>query len=147
MNREPKFRAFDKTVTVTGMIDVTELKYDEHGLSLIIGYARNDKEPVIIRVTSHTHLLEFIGAKDESGKDVVEGDIVLWNYGDGPPAFMAKVVRADTIFKGDLDRDRRVIGFVLEFNDGGMTDFPENFVVVGNVHEHPELLEESHDPE
>ena len=58
MSKELKFQAFDATVGLGQMINVTELIYrDVNGdLDTVIDYTKDDKEPVIIRVTSHTHI-------------------------------------------------------------------------------------------
>jgi len=88
----------------------------------------------------HFILMLFTGLKDDNDRDIYEGDIVQWKYGDGA-TFEATVVWGDHTIEGDLDLDRRIIGFFLQYDDGGITDISrDQYKVIGNIHENPDLL-------
>ena len=89
-------------------------------------------------------IMQYIGLKDKNGKEIYEGDVVKWSYSqDEASSFIAKVIWIDFVDKGDLDTDQRHIGFMLEFSDKGITDFPikHELEIIGNVYENPELKE------
>jgi len=93
---------------------------------------------------------QFTGLKDKNGKEIYEGDIIQFHYNSKEEQeqglgtlFKAKVVWNDFIIKGDLDNDRRLVGFCIKFFDeeSDYTDFPKIPVeVIGNIWENPEKI-------
>lgn len=76
-------------------------------------------------------LERYIGVKDESGKEIHEGDIVHDAYCAKP--FRVTYRNLDCSFVGVSD-DREVIVALLERES-------EQYEIIGNVHQNPELVE------
>ena len=109
------------------MIDVTQIQYDDWGdIDLVLGYAKEDKEPKTFRYTSALHIMQSTGFRDKNGKEIFEGDVVEY-------------VRNPTV--------RKVINFGEIINDEyGLQGYGWNIVcseeyeIIGNVYEKPDLL-------
>lgn len=73
------------------------------------------------------------GIHDMHSNRLYEGDHITWRYGPGERReFDAKVVFVDHVLKGDLDGDKRLVGFAIQFSDGGISDIPiVDFEIVG----------------
>lgn len=71
---------------------------------------------------------QYTGLKDKNGKRIFEGDIVKrrWNNYD---CFIYKVVFDDTLCCFMAQRHR------------GFSSLDDDFEVIGNIHDNPELLE------
>lgn len=121
----PKFRAWHKELKL--MRDVMAITFTfkyvdvfESGQNYNHWYFEN------------IELMQWTGLKDRSGKDIYEGDIV--KYQDWPP----KVIKYGT----DTLMPASFAGWVL--NDTlkylMLYDEPE-LEVIGNIYQHPELLE------
>jgi len=113
--REIKFRAWEKTHG--GWIDASE-------------FALGDMEYESI------DFMQFTGLHDKNGKEIYEGDIVL--FGENP-------IHEGTSGKVIWHKTRT--GFVYEFINGGykgkctdMADDWRTYEVIGNIYENPELL-------
>lgn len=123
MNRELKFRAW------IDYLDIPNMEYF------------NLDNRVKQYVGSDCIVMQFIGIKDRQNVDVYEDDVIEYSYGNNN-VFRSKVIFADHIEKGDLDNDSRFVGFMCQFRDGDITDFPieVDFKVIGNIHQDPELF-------
>jgi uncharacterized phage protein (TIGR01671 family) len=115
MSREIKFRAFQDNQMLTSPIS------SNYGLARFFGLLYEDA-PVMM----------YSGFKDENGKDVYEGDIISSNQWN-PREY--KVIFEDGEFcfvslKGVEKPYTNPIHYV------------ENFSVIGNIYENPELLSE-----
>ena len=91
---------------------------------------------------------QFTGIQDANGVDIYEGDIVQWSYEDsGGRSFIGLVVAGPSfeIIIDDWGVTHYSNGFAIQFVDGsGYKSFDGRpLTVIGNIHEHPNLLEES----
>ncbi|KPD05314.1 hypothetical protein AM501_27420 [Aneurinibacillus migulanus] len=77
---------------------------------------------------------QYTGLKDKNGKEIYEGDIVTGkrdsHWHDGYEKVYAKVYFSDSN-----------LGFMVDGMGGGYLHDIEDIEVIGNVFEHPELLE------
>ena len=90
---------------------------------------------------------QFTGLQDASDVDIYEGDIVQWSYEDsGGRSFIGLVVAGPSfeIIIDDWGVTHYSNGFAIQFLDGsGYKSFDGHpLTVIGNIHEHPHLLEE-----
>lgn len=73
-------------------------------------------------------LMQYTGLQDNNGKDIYEGDVVT-TEGD---------------FGTEQYSDCRKITETVEYNGGAFYPIceqpPENFIVIGNIYENPELI-------
>lgn len=117
--REIKFRAWDKKDK--RMIS-NPLATDINSASNYIGL--NDL--LIKYETSGYILMQYTGLKDKNGKEIYEGDVVKSRG------------------YNDIDEEERVFIDTVEFNGGAFSPICfekcENFEVIGNIYENPELL-------
>lgn len=78
---------------------------------------------------------QYTGLKDKNGKEIYEGDIVAKKHdGSEGEANVGKVFFAAGTFMIDGD------GTLYEYTHSLTPDVLEDYIVVGNIHENPELL-------
>jgi len=90
-------------------------------------------------------LMQYTGLKDKNGKEIYEGDIVKWLYGDQEQTDMVSYANGHfLVHSGPLDEDKHKnthedLWKVLRRY--GVGRIGENTVeVIGNIYENPELL-------
>ncbi|UTC14266.1 YopX family protein [Latilactobacillus curvatus] len=140
--REIKFRVWDKTKH--RMLGVCQLAFGPNG-ELVSIYSdgpdfSNDSEALMGDKPdlNEAVLMQYTGLKDVNGKDIYEGDIV--KFFGANKKIKAKNEFGIIIYKAD----RYGAGFNSiiqnkEHGYGGINIAQD--IVVGNVHENPELLE------
>jgi uncharacterized phage protein (TIGR01671 family) len=120
MMREIKFRAFLKKHKV-----ITKIIILHFNLNFIFHDHIEDNS---ISYFEDIELMQFTGILDKNGKEIYEGDIVL--FSDWKPKVIA--------FK-----DKSFAGFTLKNTDLFLTTYDsERMEVIGNIYENPDLLNE-----
>ena len=122
--REIKFRGWDKELNF--MINIKRYKIDFNGQVL---FDNNDKE--LYNQTNKIELMQYTGLKDKNGVEIYEGDIIK----DGSRLWKIEISPIYGIFfiltKGGHSRCYGDFGSYLV----------DEFKVIGNIYENPELLE------
>lgn len=127
MNREIKFRVYISKYKILDTPDIInfntqEVKYDSDYYSL------DDIE-----------LMQYTGIKDKNGKEIYEGDIVLIRIDKTNILHKTIVKFKHGAFIADIIGDN---DYIYLFHFGFNKD---DFEVVGNIYENPELLEGKND--
>lgn len=121
MKRPIKFRGI--------AVDTGEMVYgsllQEEDVSTIVYYANeDDEEPIFHRVIPET-VGQFTGLFDKNGKEIFEADVcMIPDYGRG------------IAITGKQPMKKQV----MEYNNGFHGANFRGIEVIGNIHEHPELI-------
>ena len=126
--RELRFRAWNKRLKMMCVVTGCHFESD-------IYYCESKK------LTSHTFglidldIMQYTGLKDKNGREVFEGDIL--DCGDR----IVKVVWHDDAGCFDCD----FIKYIFTLNSNGCTnqEWKYRAVIIGNIHQNPELLKEA----
>lgn len=135
--REIKFRAWDK-INMKMIDGVTPVKVQSDMPWMIWGNGMNYTGTFGDQYTMETfiqlgqfEIMQYIGLRDKNGKEIYEGDIIMW----GGEELSTMVVWSE-----------RYAGFGLRREGWMYTDFfgeavdPTDCEVIGNIYENPELL-------
>lgn len=153
MLRTIKFRAWDKKRKQ--LFPVHELEWDKisHSLTKCVGYDDWDNDGYTMHGGGNMKfangdryiLMQYTGIKDKNGKEIYDGDIVeskfaiytiCWN--DKRAQFIVKVEKTESV----LTRHASFPLWQYVDDDGEC-----RIEVIGNIYEHPHLLEARIDPE
>lgn len=129
MSREIKFRAWDKENQK--MMKVSSLHLENKEISV--------KENGTFHLFRMKDLMQYTGVKDKNGTEIYEGDIVKILKSEGYGEYYEQVK-----YTGKIEccvSEFRVQPLNLRLSDESIVEIE----VVGNVCEHPELLEETID--
>ena len=116
MNREIKFRVWDKKIKEFHYWDSVNQAYDNIFWKMV----KDEDMP----------LMQYTGLKDKNGKEIYEGDIV-----DGHNDGFGIVVWGSSGWDYEFS-DKNIVSM-----DEVCTWFGNNATIIGNIHENPELLE------
>lgn len=123
MSRDIRFRAWNYTTETMEIVE--ELTYN-HGK---IEQVNTDKDRILFP-DKECELMQYTGLKDKNGTDVYEGDILSWFFGTSVDDATKEATR--------LHSPR-----VVEWTRAGfdMPLYGSEFEIIGNIYEHPNLLE------
>lgn len=92
----------------------------------------NNHLPVSYKDHDFFYLMWFTGLKDSNGVEIYEGDIVRYNFGSA----VIGIVK-----HGWASCMSVFYGWYVDLGEGRINyTFSENYQVIGNIHENPELL-------
>lgn len=134
--REIKFRAWDKDIqTFVPIMDFTknikEAIYRKLGKEVV---SSNDGvENLAILLNSNVDIIQYTGLKDKNGKEIYEGDILL---------YLTKTKTVVSYKNGAFVRSYRNSNMYLLYDSLAVDGCLEDYEVIGNIYENPELLEE-----
>jgi hypothetical protein len=140
MNREIKFRAWvkskDSMVDVTAIEQTPDEEYPHGWIACPWEQGFNEsidtQEKDCVFKTEDVVLMQYTGLKDRNGKEIYEGDIVKWDsVGLGVIGWLS------CGFSHDQRNKRSPIG-VNHLHP----NYTEEYEVIGNIYENPELLKE-----
>jgi uncharacterized phage protein (TIGR01671 family) len=120
--REIKFRAWHKGYPETGHLTATQPQMIYSTPERIFQWV-DEKQPI--------EVMQYTGLKDKNGKEIYEGDILLFLSGQlfaEPIHVRVEFSRGAFIYKSPT------------FNSHMANEKEEKFLVIGNIYENPELL-------
>ena len=122
----PKFRAW--LPRQGKMVDVTKITFVEGKVNCVFYSAKYSSDTISACYEGITfELMQSTGVKDCNGKEIYEGDIVFWQWGE----------IGDNIYtncgKEIVDSD---------FHNLAMLEEVDRLLVIGNIYENPELKKE-----
>ena len=121
MNREIKFRAWDKEDKIMMHLDIFCCP------KAVL------KDEII--------LMQYTGLKDKNSKEIYEGDIVVEVFDNGADNIIEQHIRDE--FEGEVVYQQEVASFGIKTEkDGimGLYEEADEIEVIGNIYENPELL-------
>ena len=134
MSREIKFRVWDiknKKMEIAWSIDFAGKNYKSIEANEV------HTGEYILGVDTQAILMQFTGLKDNNGKEIYEGDIVLGRF------ILDDVEDYIYLSLTDMERKNQSKTFLIEDISYLYTNpIPEDIEVIGNVFENPELLNE-----
>ncbi|WP_420328789.1 YopX family protein [Lactiplantibacillus plantarum] len=126
-----KFRAWDKATS--SYRKVLEIEFYPDGELKKVKVAGLQRKGTI--TPDNLVLEQFTGLKDVNGKEIYEGDIIKSNYKYAQPKVSQIIIENGNSY---------ILGEDLATgNEMLVSDHISEIKVIGNVHENPELLEES----
>ena len=127
MSRKIEFRAFDTRDPAMGMLKVICIDWEGRANALEVEKANGDRYHGVIE---QFILMQYIGINDRKGQPIYEGDIVLLAHGG---LELRGRVKCCASGEWEVYKD--------ESNHVGVHHNKDRIEIIGNIHEHPQLLE------
>ncbi|EMW5940635.1 YopX family protein [Enterococcus faecalis] len=137
----PKFRAWDKRENT--MRDVAVLHFTKGGKVNSIEYWKTPSELKSYHVRNLV-LMQSTGLKDKNGVEIFEGDIlkIIEVTNEGISEYITDVIWEDCSFVFKSEGVDYYDSFLGAFSGDPNKTYPLfELLVIGNIHENPELLE------
>ena len=129
-SRELKFRAWDKLSKEMCIVDCLRFEFeDDHKNNILAEVFSNKASGGRKQIfPENLILMQFTGLKDSTGKEIYEDDICVINE------------LSDNDFTGIVkwDIDRYVLKNTISLT---ISDYLSCIEIIGNIHQHPQLLE------
>lgn len=141
MNREFKVRAWDKTAKrLICPEQIMQLNFNSEGIDwlgcwIVQPDEEDDPHQVLHQIPGKDLvLMQFIGLLDKNGQEIFDGDIV--SFADWKPKIVV----------WNNEGVSPIAGFILKNTQLFLNRIDAlDMQVIGNIHEHPELLEAKHE--
>lgn len=138
----PKFRAFDKKYKK--IMKVNEINFEKSSVWIESDSGDHENRHTLTRGFDEVVLMQSTGVYDKHGVEIFEGDIIQQVH-----AYDYSILEIETDFLEpfEVKKGNYVQGkWVAEEVDGEnysvvMYVFGKDVKIIGNVHQHPELLE------
>lgn len=126
----PKFRAWDSWRKRMSVVD--RIYIDTEGVRLYDDFGEYWRD------FRDAKLMQSTGIKDDIGKEIFEGDVILWTYWDEfEDSGTAKIISDNGMFKLlDVRTEKSVWDNLFDCIENC------NVFLQGNIYENPELLED-----
>jgi uncharacterized phage protein (TIGR01671 family) len=141
MSRDIKFRVWDKVNNK--MYNIEKMYFKDNKISHVGIDCEGLKDEIQVIDINLVNVLQYTGLKDKNDKEIYEGDIVILSvYSHEEPI---------EDYEGQIGITPYGVG-ILGFNSNGDHDFYyiseitasiNNFEVIGNIYENPNLLKEA----
>ena len=125
--REIKFRAWDNDKMYKCIVGNTDVKDNDYICPLVW-----DKERKDWLHSDTCKIMQYTGLKDKNGKEIYEGDILL---------YLTKTKTVVSYKNGAFVRNYRNSNMYLLYDTLAVDGCLEDYEVIGNIYENPELLE------
>lgn len=125
--KEIKFRAWDK-------VNRRWVEAGENLLGTLIYWKNNS---IIATRNENFELIQYTGLLDKNGKEIYEGDIV--EYGGTDRGWVSSLYSGKFEVRANLISGIELVGF-FDQQYTKLDDFFNQFEVIGNIYENPELL-------
>ena len=139
--REIKFRAWDKEAKNWAPLNLSDWG-SWQGASMSQNYPKGKPNEFQLVNDDYYEWVQFTGLKDKNGKEIYEGDILAKSYGKVEPLMVGeKAPEYEVQFhKGHfIGRSVKPVG-----SPDYLSTLADDFEVIGNIYENPELLKSPH---
>jgi uncharacterized phage protein (TIGR01671 family) len=133
--REIKFRAWDGAIMRCDIINIEWTKNTT--IALITARSTRDEDGE----KHDSILMQYTGLKDKNGKEIYEGDVLNHKYFYSPEFSLEQWEKEEKIIVKIPDFFCYLGSDLVQNSDETMEEFVSHMEVIGNIWEHPDLLE------